>query len=201
MIALLLLSCSEFRVDFTDTIDPVDPPGDNWNPQGDVPDWDDCLHGFEGMYFNHNINHEDIEPEFEPYPQEDPLRLDWWDDQYQAFHHFDATLDFGTNWWPVDEDFENDPQYFSVKWHAWIRINEAGSIDFVIGAADDIWIIINDEVVYEDAGIKDFSSGIISIPLEAGQFPIEVLYAHRSGDNGLRFRLVDENATICYPEY
>jgi len=201
MIYLLVFSCSEFSIDEKQNFEPVTPPGENYDPQGTVPDWDDCFHGYQGLYFNLESSHEDVEPLSEPYPQEDPARLDWWNEEYTAFNRYDPSLDFGNNWWPVDEGFDDDPKYFSVIWYAWIRVQEAGPINFTIGSADDFWLIINNEIVYLNPGIHEMNSYGVSLNLEGGQFPIEIRYAHRSGDSGIRFRVTDENATICYPEY
>ena len=201
LLLTLLVGCSEYRAIKQKPTEAVDPPGENFDPFGDAPDWEGCPAGFFGRYYNIPRSHSDIEPLYEPYPQDDPAELDWWDDEYLAFERFDPSLDFGQNWWPIDEGFDGDPSYFAVRWTAWIRVFESTDIEFVIGAADDFWLYIDDEPVFIQAGIHEFDSTTIPVPLGDGQFKLEALYAHRSGENGLRFRLLSEEAVICYPDF
>ena len=201
IILSLLLGCSEYVAIKRKETEPVEPPGEDFDPFGDAPEWEGCPHGYFGRYYNLPFQHEDVEPEFEPYPQEDPNLLDWWNEDYLSFERFDPSLDYGQNWWPLDDGFEGDPAYFAVKWTAWIRVFESADIEFVIGAADDFWLYIDDQLVYFQAGIHDFDSATVPIPLEDGQYKMEMLYAHRSGENGMRFRLLSDEAVICYPDF
>ena len=97
---------------------PEQPPEDDG--RGNAPDWNNCFQGWIGTYSNLSIDHPHVNPRpaEEPAPT-DPTQLDWWSDP--SFEQFDATLDYGQNWWPVDEGFEGDPAYFAVHWQAWIR--------------------------------------------------------------------------------
>ena len=201
IIFAILLGCSEYVAIKQRETEPVEPPGENFDPFGDAPEWEGCPYGFFGRYYNLPMSHEAVEPEFEPYPQEDPNLLDWWNDTYLSFERYDPSLDFGQNWWPLDDGFEGDPGYFAVKWSAWIRVFETTDIEFVIGAADDFWLFIDEEPVYVQAGIHDFESLVTQVPLNDGQYTVEILYAHRSGENGMRFRMLSEQAAICYPEF
>lgn len=202
-ISLLTFSCTEYvakKVE-KEELTPVEPPEDDFDPFGEAPEWEVCQQGYYGRYYNLVYNHEDVEPEDEIYPQTDPERLDWWNDEYMSKEKFDFTLDFGTNWWPVDEGFEDDPSYFSGRWTAWLRVFENADLTFEVGASDDLWIYIDNEVKYLQPGINDFDSHLITIPMESGQYPIEIFYAHRSGNSGLRFFLISEEAAICPPDF
>lgn len=203
MIALFLFACNEFTVNKQEDPDPVAQPDDNWDPFGQTPDWNNCTRGYHGSYYNLSINHPDIEPEQELFPSEDPNGLDWFDDQYLAFQRFDSSLDYGQNWWPVDENFAEDPQYFAVKWTSWLRVYEDATLEFSYGASDDFWLIVDGEIRFLDVGLHEFTPSVMTLEFESGQYPIEIVYAHRSGsENGLRFRLIEsDNAAICYPEF
>lgn len=203
MIWILGLACNEFTVSKQVELDPVEQPEDDWDPFGQTPDWNDCTSGYHGAYFNLSLNHPDVEPQEEPFPAENPDNVDWTDDNYLSFQRFDGSLDYGQNWWPVDENFAEDPQYFAVRWTSWIRVYEDGPLEFSYGASDDFWLIVDGEIKYADYGIHDFMPRSLSLDFETGQYPIEIIYAHRSGnENGLRFRLIEtDNAAICYPDF
>ena len=196
---VLLLSCSEYVVGEQEVLPEAEPAGGH-DPLGEAPDWDDCAHGYAGTYYNLPMEHPDVEPE-EDLPPQLPQMADWWDEEYLAYRRNDGSLDFGEGWWPVDQGFEGDPGYFSAYWASWIRIIEDTDVEVVIGASDDFWVHIDGEPVYSEPGLHGFSAQVVAIPLTAGQYPIELHYAHRSGENGLRFRVASEKATICYPSW
>ena len=196
-----LFACSEYVVNETQEIAPVQPPADDFDPWGETPDWEGCQQGYFGSYYNLTSNHEDIEPTNEIYAQENHALLNWWNEEFLAFERFDASLDFGTNWWPIDEGFEGDPKYFSAKWTAWIRVFETKDIEFLIGASDDFWLEIDNTVVFMQAGITEFDAKVWPVSLDEGQYKLSIHYAHRSNDSGLRFRNLSEEAVICYPDF
>ena len=37
--------------------------------------------------------------------------------------------------------------------------------------------------------------------IDSGQFPLQVRYAHRSGESGFRFRVLSGDVQICYPDF
>lgn len=201
MLFWCILSCSEYTVGENKRPTEVTPPPVIYNPEGNAPDWDDCSSGFEGQYYNLPLIHEDVEPEGEVYPQENIERLDWWDEEYLAFRRYDSALDFGPQWYPVDEGFDGDPSYFTAQWTAWLRVPESTTIDFLIGASDDFWMFIEGVPVIVHAGISDYAPRVVSLELGNGQFPFTIFYAHRSGESALEFRLLGENAKICYPDF
>ncbi|MBX2802059.1 MAG: hypothetical protein KTR31_30540 [Myxococcales bacterium] len=178
---------------------PAQPPGDE--DEGNPPDWQNCFQGWRGVYSNLTIDHPHVTPRpaDEP-PSTDPTQLDWWD--REAFEKFDPTLDFGGNWWPVDEGLEGDPAYFGVYWHAWIRAWSNTTLEFSLGSSDDAWVIVDGEAIADNPGIQDFERQTYSVQLSDGQYPIEVYYAHRaSEESGFSFRVVSGDVSICYPDF
>lgn len=191
----------EFSVQSGPKVAPADPPGDDPDDLGEPPDWQNCPQGWRGIYSNLVID----DPEVLPKPNDepvgtDPTKLDWWD--RTVFEKFDPTLDFGSNWWPVDEALEEDPAYFAVYWHAWIRAWSGTTVDFLLGSSDDAWIYIDGEPVAENPGIHELERATYATDLSAGVYPIEVYFAHRASVSaGLSLRIVGGDVSVCYPDF
>lgn len=197
---LLLTGCQEYSLHKPPVVPPAKPPGAQQGEHGAPPNWQDCPGGYLGLYSNLTVDHPDVEPDPEAPPPEDPLALDWWDTV--AFERFDPYLDFGGNWWPVDEGLQADPRYFAVRWLAWIRAWDHTEVRLAFGSSDDAWVLVDGEPVVAHPGVGPFEPEVVSFPLRAGQFPLEVRYAHRAGpDSGLRVRVLSGNVSICYPSY
>lgn len=201
IVLLTLLGCIETglgRVPVPPVATPPPPPTDGL---GDPPDWNDCFQGFVGEYTNHTAEHPDFEPPVgeELLVDEDPFVHDWWDEP--DFQAFSPNLDFGANWWPVDEGLEGDPAHFAVRWTSWLRAWDDTTMEFTLGSADDVWILLGDEVIFSSVGIKTFEPETYSLPLDAGQYPFEVRYAHRADESGFRFRVVGGDVSLCYAQY
>ena len=200
---IFLLACSEYVVNQEVKRDPVQqPPITEEDYEGQPPNWGACAPGFSAVYFNHDPTHIDFDIEEEEEPQEDPTQLDWWDSEYRSFERYDASLDFGEFWYPVNDGFQGDPNYFAVRWNAWLRIYDHNqTVSFVLGSTDDFWLQTPDEILFHRAGIHDYDLEVIDVPIARGQYPITILYAHRSGNSGLSFRLVSDNAQLCFPDW
>ena len=198
--SVLLAGCNEYSLREPPPVPPAEPPGDDPADVGAPPDWQNCFEGFHGEYSNLSVDHPDVEPRRgDPEASEDPDDLDWWDEP--SFQRFDASLDMGTGWYPVDDGLQADPAYFAVRWRGWIRAWSGTSLQFTLGSADDAWVSIDGDVVAALPGIRDFEPQVFDVPLSAGQYPIEIRYAHRAGDSGFRFRATGGDVTICYPEW
>lgn len=202
MILLLVWGCSEQTLRTGGPTPIAEPPGETADDIGDPPDWADCTSGYQADYFNLTSAHPDFEPPEDARAADTFDGLDWWDSQYGAFTSFEPSLDLGGNWWPVDEGYAEDPAYFSAYITAWVRVWQDSTVQFVAGAADDMWVSINNETVIALPGVKDFESAVYEVDLSSGQYPLEIRFAHRSGDSAIRFRAVDtEQITICYPDF
>ena len=200
---LLFLSCTEYVVNQDRRREPVEPPPVNEeNNEGEVPNWSDCAEGYSGMYFNHDPSHLDFGVSQTEESAEDPQVFDWWDSSYRSFFRYDPSLDFGPFWWPVNDGYEEDPSFFAVQWNAWLRVYDNNqTLSFVIGSYDEVWLLLQDEVVYHRSGSDDYEVEVVDIPVARGQIPITILYAHRAGESGFGFRLAGDNAQICYPDF
>lgn len=197
---IALWACSDYEVRSEEPPAPVEPAG--LDPEADVgspPDWASCSEGWHGVYANLDLGDPMVEPEADV-PVDDPRSLDWWEDP--SFRDFAGSLDLGQEWWPVDEGIGADPLYFAVRFTAWIRGWNDSSVEVLLGSQDDAWILLNDEVVVARPGIRDFEPETISFPVQAGQFPIELRYAHRAGSSsGLRFRVLGGDVSLCHPDF
>jgi hypothetical protein len=200
--AFLLPACTgEFQIGQQQKIPPAEPPGDKEDDVGEPPDWQNCYQGWRGVYYNLTVHDDYVDPRpDEPLAPTDPAELDWWDNP--RFEKYDPTLDFGQNWWPVDEGLEEDPKYFAVYWHAWIRAWSGTTLSFSLGSADDSWVYVNGQPIASRPGIQEFVREPYEVYLEAGQYPIEVWFAHRASDaSGFSFRVLQGDASICYPDF
>ncbi len=196
---ILLLGCQEYSLHEPDKVKPAKPPALVDDGFGDPPNWQDCLTGYLGTYTNLPAGHVDVEPPLDEDAATDPIPLDWWDEP--SFQRFDPGLDFGGNWWPIDEGLEGDPAYYSVRWIAWIRAWDRTDLQITLGSGGDSWVLLDDEVIASLPGVHEFDPLTLDIPLESGQYPLEIRYAHRGGDAGFRFRVLSGDVSICYPEF
>jgi hypothetical protein len=195
----LLSGCTEYAIHKPPVVPPAKPPGADPTEFGDPPDWQDCYEGWLGSYSNLAIDHPDVEPGPNADAPDDPYPLDWWDDV--AFETYDPDLDFGANWWPVDEGLEADPSYFSGRWLAWVRAWSDTEVTFVLGSSDDSWVLLDEEQLAALPGTHPYEPQEFRVTLESGQYPLEVRYAHRASDSGFQFRVISGDVSICYPEF
>lgn len=199
---LCLFACTEYRIDDGERVPPADPPDDLVDEQGEPPDWNTCSGGFLGLYYNLPALDPAVGPEAPATPTDPADVPAWWGDEVFTFSRFDPTLDFGNNWWPVDEGLEGDPAYFTGSWTAWLRVWDDTDVTMLLGAADDAWVIVDDEIVASVAGAPSLDPVLVSVSMDPGQYPVRVRYAHRKASAaGFRFRLLQGEASICYPEF
>ncbi|HCH62580.1 MAG: hypothetical protein CL927_18580 [Deltaproteobacteria bacterium] len=183
-------------------VEPVEqPPAEDDGDEGLAPDWNNCPTGYLATYYNLPVDHPDVEPMVFEEPDFDPSLHDWWDAQYQAYEEFDASLEKGSNWWPVDDGLTDDPRYFSAVFNAWIRVNDDEPVELSLGASTDVWVLVDGTVVANHHTDEEFEVAIQSLDLGTGQYPLEVRFAHRFGDSALRLRFVSDNAVVCFAEY
>lgn len=199
LLPLFLLGCNEYSLIEPDKTKPAPPPQPVEDGFGDPPNWQDCLTGYLGAYSNLSVDHVDVEPPLDEVPVTDPLTLDWWSEP--SFQRFDPGLDFGANWWPVDEGLEDDPAYYAVKWIGWLRAWDRTDLAITLGSGGDSWVILDGEVIAAQPGVHPFDPVVYAMQVESGQYPIEIRYAHRGGDAGFRFRVVNGDVSVCYPEF
>ena len=198
-----LWACSEYQVKKGEDRSPVAPPGaEDPDDFGAAPDWNDCPTGYLGRYYNLPADHPDLEPgDGAESALIDPNLVDWWDEERLSFERFDPSLDQGGGWWPVDEGLAADPDYFSARWTAWIRVNEAQPVELLVGATTDIFVFVDDELLFAETGREDFEPHVVALDLPTGQLPLEFRFAQRMGDSALRARFLSEHVAVCYPDF
>lgn len=167
----------------------------------DAPDWADCGRGWRGAYFNHRADHVDFGEESPTEPPFAPDLVDWWEPTYFSFERYDATLDIGPGFWPVDEGLEGDPAFFAVRWTAWAYVEDALPATLYLTASTDVWVRIGDQVLAQGHGDGEAVSAQVELDLPVGQSPVEVSFAHRRGDSALALRFVGEHVNLCYPDF
>jgi fibro-slime domain-containing protein len=201
--AFFLLSvaagCSEYQVHDPPNVAAAKPPG-SADEFGDPPDWNTCQAGWDAQYVNLTVDDPEVTPPRGFQAPDDPSTVDWWDDV--AFEGFDPSLDMGENWWPVDEGLEADPAYFAVHWFGWLRAVSSTDMQITFGSADDAWVVMNDEIIAALPGIHEFEPQTLTVHVDAGQYPVEVFFAHRkSAVSGFRFRILSGDVIQCYADY
>jgi fibro-slime domain-containing protein len=199
---LLLAACGR-DIGFVEAEKPpvAEPPGKDDDPEGEPPDWNTCLQGWRGKYSNLPAGHRYVTPRLadEPMPT-DPLVLNLWDEP--EYEEFAGSIDWGENWWPVDEGLEDDPMYFAVYYQAWIRAFSGTTLSLLLGSSDDAWVYIDGEPVASLPGIHEAELTRFDVGLGAGQYPIEVYYVHRASPvSALNFRVLGGDVKICYPAW
>ncbi|MFK7929213.1 MAG: PA14 domain-containing protein [Myxococcota bacterium] len=199
--------CNETGLSVGPPPDPATPPERELDLWGKTPtDWQGCYGGLRGMYYNLTPAHPDVEvllaDERDPdAPAPGPDSVDWFDGK-TAFQRYDASTDFGPNWWPVNGGFQDDPQYFAARWVGWLRVTRRGDHDIVVGGSSDVWVKLDDDVVVNISDAEDFETSVRTVNLNTGVYKLDVYYAHRLGEtNGFRFRVASEDVIQCYPLY
>ncbi|NCG22116.1 MAG: hypothetical protein GWP91_24130 [Rhodobacterales bacterium] len=197
---LFLVGCAgDYAIHKPPVVPPAQPPGLPDQDWGGPPDWQNCQEGFLGRYSNLAFDHPDVEPGLDAEIPDDPNARDWWDNP--SFQKYDGGLDFGGNWWPVDEGLQADPAYYSVHWVAWLRAFDDTPLEFVLGASDDAWVSLDDDILAAQPGVHEMASITYNVDVRSGQFPLVIRYAHRAGDSGFRFRVLSGDVAICYPDF
>jgi hypothetical protein len=202
VILAILAACSEFRVNQAPPVPPADPPADEGDQSfGDPPDWASCADGWYGQYYNLPADHPDVEPDPDA-PMPDLADRDWWDGERRSFTRFDPSLDFGSGWWPLDDGIDGDPAYFAVRWTGWLRVLSGNSIDVVLGARTDAWILIDGDVVAAVGGADGGDAQLLSLPISPGQMTIDIRFGQLdAAESGFRFRIAGGDVAQCYPDF
>lgn len=189
---LLLAACTEYALD-KEHAAAVD------SDSGFSPDTGyGCEPGYLATYYNLPADHPDMESDVTGYiPGDSPANHDWWDAQYYAFEQVDPGLDFGDQWWPVDQGLAGDPQYFSVHWSARVEASATADYLFELGSDDDGWALIDGAIVGDLGGIHAVEQTTFTVPLSAGAHRLDLYMAERhTSDSGFWFRWESTALTV-----
>jgi len=174
LLIVLATGCADSALRSVAQSEDPSPPVSAEDPHGAPPDWGDCDQAFLGDYEN---------------------RVG--DTSVPAFSRWDATLDFGADWWPVDDGLAGDPADFAVTWRAWLRAWTDTSWEIGFGAASSGSLLIDDAVVASTEG-GGFEPALVTVPVDAGQHRIEVRFVHAGdGTSALSLRTVGGDLSIC----
>lgn len=159
------------------------------------------ISGYYGKYYNLPEDHPDVEgPITGLVIGDSPYNHDWYDECYHSFDRIDNSLDFGNNFWPLDEGLPGDPLHFAVSWEADFQINESGTFTFELGSDDDSWVFIDDEMVVDLGGIHALIIESHDIFLDAGLHTIKLFFAERHEvQSGFYFKWVSPGMDVFIP--
>ncbi len=156
--------------------------------------------GYHGMYYNLPADHPDVGGSITGYvPGDSPFNHDWYSSKYFSFERMDSNLEFGDNFYPVNDGLPGDPHYFAVHWEAGIYVPQSGNYSFEMGSDDDSWLYIDDQMVMDLGGIHPMDIFNGSVYLNAGAHRLDIYFAERHlTDSGFYFRFMDDAVIPFY---
>jgi fibro-slime domain-containing protein len=161
------------------------------------------LTGFYGKYYNLPSNHSDMEGSITGVvtglvKSTLPLALglngsayihqfDWFDDfayyngsTYYRYDKLDPNISFSnTSFFPVNDNWTGDPQYFSAVWSSYIYANATRNYTYVQSSDDDSWTFIDGNLVVDLGGVHAATVQKGNISLTAGYHGLIIYFADR----------------------
>ena len=165
--------------------------------------------GWWGEYFQHSINHPDMDVNPYPGPTPTPTEHDWFDDTYKIYEQIDANLEFPTSmWFPYDGTIYEDKEgqahdyHFAMHWRAKVTAPADGDYSYELASDDDSWVLKEGVVVVNNGGTHAAVTKIGDIYLSAGDNIIDMYFAERHDvESGFSFKFDDTNLIITpWPE-
>ena len=161
------------------------------------------LMGFYGKYYNIPANHSDMEGSITgvvkglvnstlpialgPNGSAYINQFDWFNDSayyngssYYSFDRLDSNISFSNvSFFPVNNSWPGDPQYFAVMWSSYIYANQTKNYTYSQSSDDDSWTFIDGKLVVDLGGIHAASAQNGNISLTAGYHDLTIFFADR----------------------
>jgi fibro-slime domain-containing protein len=151
--------------------------------------------GFHGYYYNLPDSHPDMEttitgvvkglvaPDLpiRPGPNSSSYinQFDWYDETYFRFDRIDPNLNFGSNFFPVNNSLPGDPYYFAARWTGFVYPASTNNYTYTIRSDDDSWVFVDNALAVDNGGIHAAATLNGNLSLTAGLHKLDIFFAER----------------------
>jgi fibro-slime domain-containing protein len=156
--------------------------------------------GFYGMYYNLTTERSDVEI-YKGKEISNPIvagNNGWYQQKYFSFSRIDANINFGRNFFPIDEGKPGDPYHFAVHWRAAFEAPSNDTYNYSVSCDDDCWVYIDGKLLTDFNGVHAAKTEKKDFQLTAGWHKLEIWYAERSR-YGSVFSFIPDPRLIFHP--
>ncbi len=160
--------------------------------------------GWLVRYYDYSVTHPDMyltvtDPKLmQPFGK--PADHDWYNDKYLVKTAIENNLNFGNDWYPLDEYNKEGSAhnfYFGAIFTSQVTAPTSGEYLANLASDDDSWLVVNDQVAINNSGMHGLQGPQAAIKLNKGVNKVEVYYAERGAVKaGLQFQFNDPNLII-----